>query len=195
MKIESGIGNGKWAGVDGNNRLEVRAESFPYQQVISFDEGQAYEVFGTAPIASGTNVVLHIKNTSLTRNCVILFVDFQVIDPAGGTALPNASNYFCIATSRTRSSGGGAVTPTNLKVGSGNVAEVEVFDTNPTLTGGSTQVNRWYPKAEGDRLEFKTDGALMLEPGQTLECSYISDHTSGTVYTEIEFVMEKIIED
>ena len=123
MKIESGVGNGKWAGVDLNNRLKVAAETLPYQHIISKEEEQAYQVSGTATLASGTVVGMIIKNTSTTRNTVVTYVRHQIIDAAGGTAFPAAACYFTLNVGCSYTSGGAAVTPVNMAVGSGNIVD------------------------------------------------------------------------
>jgi hypothetical protein len=192
MKIESGIGNGRWAAVDKGNRLSVASESFPYQHIISKDEEQAYEVSGTATLASGTVIGLHIKNTSSSRNMVVTYIRHQIVDPAGGTALPNASCYYTINSSGSYTSGGSTVTAVNVSVGSGNVAEVEAYDSNPTIAVG-TEIDRWYTKAEADMNSYNKEGALIIQPGQSIYVAYVGDHTSGVFYNIVEFLMEDIV--
>ena len=191
MKIESGVGNGKWAGVDLNNRLIVAAETFPYQHIISKEEEQSYQVSGTATLASGTVVGMIIKNTSTTRNMVVTYVRHQIIDAAGGTAFPAAACYFTLNVGCSYTSGGAAVTPVNMAVGSGNIAEIEAYDSAPTIAVG-TEIDRWYTKAEGDMYSYNKEGALIVQPGQSMCVSYIGDHTSGIVYSRVSFLMEDV---
>ena len=191
MKIESGVGNGKWAGVDLNNRLIVAAETFPYQHIISKEEEQAYQVSGTATLASGTVVGMIMKNTSTTRNMVVTYVRHQIIDAAGGTAFPAAACYFTLNVGCSYTSGGATITPVNMAVGSGNIAEVAAYDSAPTIAVG-TEIDRWYTKAEGDMYSYNKEGSLIVQPGQSMCVSYIGDHTSGIVYSRVSFLMEDV---
>ena len=192
MKIESGVGNGKWAGVDLNNRLIVSAATVPQSYVTSKEKEQAYQVSGTATLANATVVGMILKNTSTTRNMVVTYVRHQIVDAAGGTAFPSAVCYFTLNVGCSYTSGGGVVTPVNVAVGSGNIAEVEAYDTNPTIAAG-TEIDRWYTKAEGDMYSYNKEGALIVQPGLSMCVSYIGDHTSGTLYSRVSFLMENIV--
>lgn len=194
MKIESGAGNAKEAAVDKHLRLEVQSESASIEHTISKRDGQAYQINGTATVANTTVVIGHVKNTSSTRAMIINHINWQVLDISGGSAIPNANNFLCIQHGRSFSTGGSAITPVNLKVGSGNAADVIAYDSNPTLTGTATQIDRWYPKASGDHMEFEAyqTGTMIVDPGKEIEFSYVSDHLGGTVFVSLGFTMEDI---
>jgi hypothetical protein len=194
MKIESGKGNGKWAAVDKNNRLEVQSETASLEHTISKRDEEAYHVWGSATCANGGVVVLAIKNTSTTKDMIINHIDWQIMDPTGGTALPNASNYMQLCIGRSRSSGGTEKTPVNLHIGSGKVADAEVYDTNPTMSGTASEFDRWFPKEEGAKYSFHAyeGGAFILDPNQWFEMKYTGDHTSGTIYAMVGFTMEDL---
>jgi len=191
--IEDGTGDCYKAKVDKENRLRTLAVTESIQQAISTDKEQAYQVIGEATLASGTVTALHIENTSTTRNMFITYLRHQVVDAAGGTALPNASNYFSLALGRTVSSGGSAVVPVNVFGGSSNIAEATVTTGAPTLSGTALEIDRWYTKAEADMNSFSKQGALILPPSQTLEMSYVGDHTSGILYSRISFIMDDVV--
>tara|TARA_R110000744_G_scaffold296713_1_gene406618 strand:- start:1645 stop:2220 length:576 start_codon:yes stop_codon:yes gene_type:complete len=170
--------------------VEIReTATVNFQQYISANNEQSYDVVGTATLASGTVTALHIENTSTTENIFITYLRHQVIDAAGGTAFPNASNYFSLALGRTLSSGGSTVVPVNLYGGSSNVAEATVTTGAPTLSGTALEIDRWYTKAEADMNYLNKEGALILPPSQTLELSYVGDHTSGILYSQISLTM------
>lgn len=190
--LEDGTGDCYKAKVDSKNRLQTLAVTESFQQNASNTNKQAYQAVGTATLASGTVTALHIKNTSTTRNMFVTYIRHQVIDPAGGTALPNASNYMTVGFDRTLSSGGSTVTPTNMFIGSSNAAEATITTGAPTLSGTSTEVDRWYTKSEADMNSFNKEGALIIPPSQTMEVSYVGDQTSGTLYTRVSFVMDDI---
>lgn len=190
--IKDGEGTGREAGVDLDNRLRVVSKTESYQHILSAEKQQAYQVIGTATLASGTVTVLHIKNISSSMNMVITYVRHQVLDQAGGAAFPNASNYFQIALERTYASGGSTSTPVNIFVGSGNTPEVTVYQGAPTLAGTAMEIDRYYTKAEGDMNTFNKEGALVIPPNKTVEFSYVGDQTSGTIYTRVSFLMEAV---
>jgi hypothetical protein len=192
MRVEDGTGTGYNLKIDSNNRAHVLSKSEPVQYTVSKEDGQAYQVIGTATLASGTVTALHIKNTSETKRLVVNFIRHQVIGPAGGTTLPNASNYFKIALGRTYDSGGTSVVPVNVNQESGNAADVLVYNNAPTLTGTALEIDRWYTKAEADMNAFDKDGVVILGPQRTLELSYVGDQTSGTIYTRLSFLMEDV---
>jgi hypothetical protein len=189
--IRDGKGRGNVAAVNSDNKLMVYSQSSSNQHSISEETQQAYQCIGTATLASGTVVALHIKNTSSTKNMVVSYIRHQVIDPSGGTAVPNASNYFKIALGRTYTSGGSEVTPVNVYAGSGNTAEVTAYDSAPTLAGTASEIDRNYTQSEANMQSFNKEGALIIPPNQTIELSYVGDQTNGTLYTRISFYMEE----
>lgn len=190
--IRDGQGTGKLAGVTSENRLKTVSKSESLQHLISKDYEQAYQVIGIATLANGTTTALHVKNTSGDKNLIATYIRHQILDPSGGTTLPNASNYFSMAIGRTYSSDGSAAMPVNVYAGSGNSAEVVVYQGAPTLVGTALEIDRWYTKTEGDMSPFNKEGALIIPPNKTFELRYIGDQTSGTIYTRLSFLMEII---
>lgn len=185
--IKDGQGRGYLAGVTKNNRLRTDAISNQIQHISSLEKQEAYQVWGTADLSSGTVVPLHLKNSSDTHVLVCTYIRHQVVDPSGGTDFPNVSNYFAICLNRTYASGGSSVTPTNVYVGSGNVSSVTAYGNNPTLSGTATEIDRWYTKSEGDMYSYNKDGAIIIPPSQTLEFRYVTDHSSGLVWARLSF--------
>lgn len=187
--IADGIGRGYKAKVTKDNLLSTYTVSASLQHVISESKENAYQVIGTATLASGTVVGLFINNTT-TKDLVITYCRHQIIGASGGTSFPNSSNYFSIALNRTYSSGGSVATPVNVNVGSGKSSGVTCYHGNPTLSGTSTDIDRWYTKADGDMNIFNKEGALILKPNNTLELSYTGDQTGGLLYTRLSFVFD-----
>ncbi len=144
---------------------------------------------GTATLSNGTIVSLHITNNSPTLDMIITYIRHQIIDPTSGTVFPNASNYYRIALGRAYSSEGTEVTPVNLNTLGANEAEITAYMENPTLTGTTKEIDRWYTKAEGDMNTFNKEGSIVIGQGGTIELSYIGDQTAGTIYTRLSFMM------
>lgn len=188
MIIESGSGNGKIATVDGDNRLSVVSFNLPFQHLVAKDYNKTFQVWGAATLASGTVTPLHIKNNSSDKVLVVTYVRWQVMDPAGGTALPTATNYMELGFGPTYASGGTAVTPVNMSSGSSVQSTAQCFQGDPTLSGSLTAADRWYPKSEGDMHSWTKDGSTLVLPGSTLALQYTGDHTSGTVMARVSFV-------
>lgn len=181
---------GYTAKVRSDNKITVYATCVSNQHSVAEEDGESYTAIGTATLASGTVTALHIKNTHTTKSLVITHISHQILDHSGGTALPNASNYLKIAWGRTYSSGGSSVTPVNTKAGSGNVANITMYQGAPTLAGTANEMDRLYTYAEGFPVESRTDDALIVPPNQTLEVSYVGDQTAGTIFTRVAFLME-----
>ena len=190
--LEDGTGDSFKAKVDSENRLSTVAVTESFQQHISHTKEQAYQVIGTATLASGTVTALHIKNKSTTKNMFVTYIRHQIIHQAGGTAVPNVSNYCTVALGRTLSSGGSTATPVNIFSGSSKSAEATVTQGAPTLSGTADEIDRWYTKAEGDMDSFNKEGALIIPPSKTMEVSYVGDQTSGIIYSRVSFLMEDV---
>jgi len=188
--IKDGTGNGYTAKVSSDNRLYTRSKSDTIQHSISMEDKYAFQVIGVADLNESPAVALHFKNEHSTKKMVVTYIRHQIIDIAGGTTLPNFDNYYRITLGRTYVSGGTEATPVNVYAGSGNLSEVLVYTDNPSLEGTSFDIDRWYSKAEGDMNAFNKEGSLIIPPGETLELSYVGDHTSGKLYTRLSFLMD-----
>jgi hypothetical protein len=189
--IKDGTGGCKAAKVDASNRLHVDAKSHSLQHDISHDKHRAFQVRGSTTPVSGTATVLHIANGSTTYSAVVTYIRVQAV-LTGGTAPPDSGNYFDISHGRTYSSGGTAVTPVNVFLGSSTTAtalDVTAYDDAPTLAGTAVVLDRWYVESDGAMETFNKDGAVVIAPNQTLEVSYTGDHTGGVVQARVSFLM------
>jgi len=191
--IKDGTGRGFLVKVTSENELSVESVSESIQHHISSVKEQAYQVIGVSTLAASTVVALHVKNTSADKNLVVTYIRHQVVDPSGGTAIPNSSNYFRVALGRTYSAGGSLVTPVNVFGGSGNAAEVTAYSSAPTIVGTADEIDRWYTKAEADMNTFNKEGAVIVPPNKTMEMSYVGDQTGGIIYARLSFIMRDIV--
>lgn len=190
MKIEDSTGTGQGAKVSSTNRMYVDAKCSSLQHIVSEEEEGAYQVIGITTAAAATEVLLHITNNDTANGMVFSYARLQNITLAGGTALPNAANYFSIRLGRTYVSGGAAVIPVNVHGGSSNTADVTAYQTSPVLAGTALEIDRWYPTKDGDIEKYAKEGSVIVPAGQTIEVSYVGDHTSGTLYSRASFYME-----
>lgn len=192
MKIESGTGNGRYAAVDNLNRLAVSSISLPRQHFVSKVDNNSFQVIGTATPANGTVNVLHLANNTSDRTYTLTYVRSQVIDAAGGTAFPNASNYWQMGFGLSYASGGSAVSSVNLFAGSSKTPGAISYDSNPTLSGTFDEIDRYYFKADGDAETYSKDGSVIIPPGRSLTARFVGDNTAGTLYTRFSFYVTKI---
>ena len=187
MFIEGG-GSSKLAGVTEENQLLVQAETQQIQHYISKNNKQAYQIIGNvASVSSGTNTILHFKNTSPSLLAVFTYIRLQVISLSGGTALPDVATYLQIGSDTLYDSGGVSVNPVNVNLTSANLADIMAYS-NPITTGSLTEIDRLYP-INGDQKVFNKEGSLILGQNDAIEVRLVTDHTSGLAYTRMSFLM------
>ena len=189
--IRDGTGKANLAKVGDDNRLWTDAISNSAQHIAAHADQDAFQVIGTTTPAAATVVVLHGKNNHPTKDLVLTYVRHQVVDQSGGTAFPNASNYFRMALDRTYASDGASAVPVQLTAGNGKTSQTTWYTSTPTLVGTAREFDRFYTKAEGDMNTFNKEGTVIVPPNGTIEFSYVGDHTSGTIYCRVSFYMEE----
>lgn len=172
---------GRQARVTKNFQVRVQSESQPLQHYLSAFEESAYQSLGTATPTNGTTTVLHIENTSSTLSMVFTFIRLQAIALTGGTAVPNAANYWRFAFGRTWASGGTLATAVNVNRGSGKSAPATIYTGGPTLTGTALEFDRFYP-TDQSQSSISKEGALILSPATSMEISFVGNNTGGTLY-------------
>lgn len=183
--IEDGTGSGRKVAVTSEFQLKTQAETQQLQHHISRNTGQVYQTVGReTAIAAATQTILHLKNTSTTKNMVITFMRMQLVGEAGGTAVPDPATYFQIGFGRTYSSGGTAVTPVNVNTNSGNVAAITAYDNSPVMAGTFTEIDAWYPDGSAMQI-FNKQGSVILGFNDTIEVRLVTDHTSGLAYARL----------
>ena len=192
MKIDSGIGNGFIAGVDKNNRLLVNSVSVALQHSASKLRSKSFQVFGEATLASGTVTPLLITNNSTTETMTVTYVRVQIVDQAGGTALPSAANYFNMGGDLSYGSGGTPKTPVNMSVGSSILSGTTVYQGNPVVSNAVSDMDRYYPTVDGDSQSYSKDGALVVNPGESYAIQFVGDHISGTAYARVSYFMSAL---
>jgi hypothetical protein len=190
MIINDGTGGCHAAKVGPDGKLSVLSKNRSLQHAVSEEDQRAFQILTTTNLASGTVVAMHLKNTNEDKNVTFTYIRHQIVGATGGTAFPNVNNYFRVAADRTYDSGGVEITPVNVNIKSGITSGVTAFNGNPTLAGTAQEIDRWYTKANGDMNSFNKEGALILSPNQTIELSYVGDHSGGLIYTRVSFVVE-----
>ena len=184
MIIESGIGNGKFAAVDNDNRVLTAAFNIPFTHLLAKDYNKVFSIEGNTTPGSGDVNVLHVKNNSSSDIVVVTRIVTQAVTLSGGTAIPNSSNYFQLLTGYTYSSGGLAAPVNNTTSGSAVTSDVIAYDSNPTLTGSGVSLGRYYP-VNAAPFELRTDGSILILPQQSFTIGYTGDHTGGFLYAAV----------
>ena len=182
--------NGDAVHVDSSFRMFVNAKSSPLQHIISEEEEKAFQVDGEATwsAASGKQSILHIKNTSTTDSMIVTYIRVQLVSDL---TLPNTGSFFELETEETYASGGTAVTPVNMHVGSSKAAEVVAYNDGPTLSGTATVFDKWFPSSSGDKNTYNKEGVLIIKPTKTICVAFTpSGSHTGTAYARVSFVME-----
>lgn len=185
MQLESGIGNGKLAGVDADNRLLTASFNIPFEHLIGKDYQKTFYALGTATPINGTTNVMYLRNDNQRDYMVISRFILQAVGLSGGTAVPNASNYFRIDFDADYTSGGTAVTPVNLTSGSAVVSNVTCYDSGATATGVET--GRYYPYADAGVIDLQTEAAVIIPPSKGILISYTGDNTAGVASAQVVF--------
>jgi hypothetical protein len=179
-------GNGVGAGVTEDGYIKTIADSHPIQHHASLVHQDAYQILGDfASINNSTENILHIKNSSSTMKFVITYVRVQMLDFAGGTAVPNVATYFVMGKGLTYTSGGTGVTPVNMNFASGKTADLVCYDNDPVLGGSLTEIDRWYVESEGKMMTYNKEGSVILGQNDTFAIQVVSDHTSGVAHARV----------
>jgi hypothetical protein len=156
------------------------------------NDGGVFTVLGTATITGAASFYpLFIQNTDPSYLMVIDRVFVQVVGATGGTAPPNAGDYFS-ALLNTTGSGGTAVTPTNLNRTSTKVANCTALNLNPTVVITSAlESHRWFSQSNGVAYELVPSRLddMILGRNNTLAIRYTTTNTSGTVLATVTFMM------
>jgi len=186
MYIDSGLGNGKTAGVDGDNRLLTASFNIPFSHLIAKDYQNTFAVSCSgSPVPGGVTVAL-LENTSPDKQIVITRLTIQSV-VSGGTALPSvAGGVWTIEMDSVYDTGGTAATPVNLSAGSSVVAPVRVFEDNPGLAG-QPSVAYTLLAMPGQPIDLQTEGNVIVLPGKAVSIGYSGDNSAGTLIANLSF--------
>jgi len=173
LKIESGLGDGRVAGVSPENRLMVAASTNIKGHFISRDDNLAVNpVSHDATAAAGTHV-FYFKNDSATRD---FFVDLMRV---GGVA----SILWKVWSVTGTAADGSALTPVNLNLKSGATAEATARG-GDAITG-LTQVDEiaTVRSAANANTDIPFDDMLILGQGDAIAVE--ADAVSSTDVAEV----------
>ena len=181
MIIESGIGNGKFAAVDEDNRILTASFNIPFTHLIAKDYNRVFTIEGNTTPTPGEVNVLHVKNNSTSNIVVVTRVIMQAVTLSGGTATPNSGNYFQLLNGLGYTSGGLSAPVANTSSGSAVTSDVNAYDSNPVLSGSGTSLGRHYP-LDSSPYEIRTEGSIIILPQQSFTVGYTGDQTGGFLY-------------
>jgi len=181
--------DGTIAGVTREFQLKTRTESHELNHHVSWTEENTYQaIFTDTGIVNGGNTVMWIKNTSATKKLVVSFI--RVSDMSTITTYV-AGNYFSIGVNQLITlDTGDAVTPVNMNIASGKVAEATVKGDlmhGWTDSGAFAEVDRVYTVA-GKSETWNKQGSLILGLNDTLSIKFVSTGT-GSATARVTFMM------
>jgi len=186
FRIEDGTGQGRYARVDSDNRLEVAALTLPLIAERSHN-GDAYSVVGEHTIQStGTEEhVLHIQNNNSNKH-----VHFSNITISAETSTL-LDVEFMVATTYT--SGGTAKTPVQLNRGSAKLSGLVAYDNSSNdLVIADSLEEKFCGAKFGSTMTVQMSGgdAVILGPGDSMLVQAYG--TSGDVVGISAFVYETL---
>lgn len=175
--VKDGTGKGTLARVSIDNRLDTSSRSNPRSYYVSRDDAQVYNATSDVTSAAAGDYVLYIKNTSTTNNLFIGAIEYHSTEAVQWrvwevTGTPG---------------GASSVEAKNLKLGSGNLADADVYAnaavTGLTTKGGAIGVHRTDTNGAAD-MEF--GDSLILSPQTAIAIEY---HAGTTGQCEIDCFM------
>jgi len=184
MKIEDATGSGNGLKVDSSNRLQALSISLSHQHAVSSIDELAFQLQSVKAIAASEVKLLLLKNTSDTKNLVITYLKLETI----GAAAANASALWKIYLGGDYASGGTAVTPTNMFVGSAVSATGSFYDATAStiVTSGSpVEIDRTYEA--NSEIRFNKEGSIILPKNGVLTISHTGSTAAGTAVARASF--------
>lgn len=186
--IEDGTGTGKKVKVDEDNRLHVRSVTQSLEHISSREDKGAFQVSADVAIAASEQEILLIQNSDNDRDIVITDIKMGSV----GAADANTSAFFAIKIGGTYGSGGTAVTPTNMFVGSSTPAVGTFVTGASTITAAGTfvEIDRLYDA--NTLVDFLKAGAIIIPSGQAMTICHTGSTTAGNAYCRISFYYEAV---
>jgi len=180
--------DGTTAGVTKEKQLKTRAESHELQHHVAWVNEDVYQCQAIdTSVTATTDQVLHIKNTSSTKKCVISYIRMQAVTDIAATA--EVTEYFDVIVGDTVASGGSAAVVTNTNLSSGKVAEVTATLGDPTMDGVGTLIDRIYNPSSGYEHRYTKHGSLILGLNDTIHVAFTSGASAGHVKVRFTFMM------
>lgn len=185
MILESGLGNGKLAGIDNDNRVLTASFNIPFAHLLAKDYNKSFSVIGTCTPANGEVIPLHLENQNATDVVVITRVSIQVL--TDGT-LPSTGEFFTLEVDSDYTSGGTVAIPVNASAGASTISNVRATQDNPTVSSGGV-VEAFYPSASSAGTVIEIEGSALILPGRGACVRYTGTGTAGVVKAAVGFVV------
>lgn len=188
MEITDGTGDGLSAKVDSEKRLHTRAVSVSLQHAISSKDKQTFQATSNKAIATTSQNILLIKNTSDTKELVISYIRLST----GGAAATNATAFFSVNIGGDYSSGGSAIIPANMYVGSQESANGVFYDataSNIVISGTPVEIDRAY--VSETEISYNKEGSLILPKNAVLSIAHIGSTVAGNAHVRVSFYYSK----
>ena len=175
MIIESGTGNGRQAGVDGDNRLLTAAFNIPFPHLIAKDYQKTFIVSGTTgTMQAAPNSLLYLENSNDNQ---VIVLNRIILQANTSSTLATAGDYFTLELASEYASGGTSVTPVNLSSGSAVTSGARCYEGAFALTG-APQVAETVWAINRQPIVLTIEGGVTVLPGKGISIGYTST-TSG----------------
>ena len=184
LTLKDNTGKGYGLKIDDKNRLFSKSTSLSHQYVISREEQRAFQVVSEKAIAASEIKLLLLKNTSDTRDMVISYIRLETI----GAAASNVNAYWTVYVGGDYASGGTAVTPVNMNVGSAISAEGDFYDATAStiVTSGTQNVIDKSFKAN-DLITYNKQGSIVMSKNSCLTISWTGSTAAGVARARVSF--------
>jgi len=180
--IQDGTGQGYLARVDSTNRLSTKTISTAGQNFYSRRNQDAYQVSTQVNIDTSNQPILFLENISSDKHLVITYIRMM----SAGAAASNETAYFTINVGGTYSSGGAAISPVNMFVGTAKLADTIAYSgSTPLVLSGFTEIDRSHQANE--MVTYNKEGSLVLDTKQAISINHIGSTVAGVAYARISF--------
>ena len=176
MIIEDGKGKNGACSVSGVQRLNVSAKTRDRVFYISRDDEQAFNAVMPSFSAAAGEYVFYLKNSSSTKNLFLHSLEYHSVEAI----------HWKVWQVTGTAAGGTVITPTNLNLGSGRLAEATCMGGAATITGLtlSNQIGTHRTQATGEGgMDFGQ--GLILAPNTAIVVEY---DTGTTGLCEIDCI-------
>jgi len=182
MIIKDGTGKGYEAKVNSEGLIGVDAVVNSRQHHNSIEHAQSFQASSTTNIAAAKTDAFVMTNDG-NSDIIVTYIRLMSI----GAAAASSAAYFTIEVGGAYTSGGTAVTPTNMNVGNQKVATASVYSGATALTVDSNYVEIDRNYEANSMQSYNKDGSIVLTRGASLLITHTGSTAAGVAYARVSF--------
>lgn len=182
MKLEDGKGKNGDMSVSPSQRGNVSSKTKNRLFYISRDDGLAFNAVMPSFNAASGNYVFYLKNTASDKNLMLNHVEFHSVQAV----------HWKVWEVTGTAAAGTAITPSNINLGSGRIAEATAMGGGATITGLTLgkQLGSHRTEATGEG-DMDWGGGLILSPNTAIMVEYDTG-TTGLCEVDCLFHYEDV---